>query len=467
MNNAEIRKLKYQEELKGERGLKVKKNKGATASFILQKHMKGTKNALRLKLGTWPDMSIDQALSKAMEYRSLIGEGIDPRDYEKDKKKREDLKKKEEYNKSVTLAQLHDMYMKEKYSEDRHALSTIRSYYNTMQSVWKPFWHNPIQEITKDRLWDHYQNWISQRPSKRTGKPAKQQILKALRYLKAELNYAIHIKDYITTNPCDIFRGRVSLQSGESTQHLTIRESQELWEYLGKLYGIEEADCNPLQLDEVKSWELGQKVLNGYAEVQLEVIALELLSGLRQVEVRELTWDKVYLDKPQYDDGYGEGPYFEITTSKQRKPFGIPITKQMENLFRRRLKKKKNNYVFPSPFRKNMPIAEDRYGFRVLQKLMPPSSLKNSNSLTSKVLRDTFATAGYALTRDASLIQRLTAHFSAQNRELNATAGYIHIQATDHRPYFEQINSFLTGEHELPDEIEDWDDMGNFPPLKR
>ena len=93
------------------------------------------------------------------------------------------------------------------------------------------FSHHPIQEITKDRLWDHYQNWISQRQSKRTGKPAKQQILKALRYLKAELNYAIHIKDYITTNPCDIFRGRVSLQSDNATQHLTIRESQELWDH--------------------------------------------------------------------------------------------------------------------------------------------------------------------------------------------------------------------------------------------
>jgi hypothetical protein len=82
MKTSDLSSLEYQKELSAGRGLRAKKNKDGSCSFLLMKKSVGEKVPLRLKLGTWPEMSIDEAEIKAQKYRKLIEEGTDPRDYE-------------------------------------------------------------------------------------------------------------------------------------------------------------------------------------------------------------------------------------------------------------------------------------------------------------------------------------------------------------------------------------------------
>ena len=86
VTQAELRRLPYQVELPCGRGLFAKKRKDGTCSWLLRKKMPNRKSPLGLKLGIYPDVSIDEALAKAAEYRNLADQGIHPRDYEKEQK---------------------------------------------------------------------------------------------------------------------------------------------------------------------------------------------------------------------------------------------------------------------------------------------------------------------------------------------------------------------------------------------
>jgi len=456
MNEAEIRRLTYQQELKGGRGLKVKKNKDGSASFILQKHMKGRKNALRLKIGLWPDMSIDQAEEKAIQYRRLIDDGTDPRDYETKLLKDRKQEKLEEERKAITLKELHRDYMQSRLALSKHSPASIKSYQNTMQSVWADFWHDPIQEITGERLWDYYQYWVSQRASKKTGKPALQQIKKGVRYLRAELNYAIYQKKYLTENACNVFRHQISMQADTANHYLQPRESKKFFECLTMLVTKTPSDKASLQ----NNHQLTEKDFHPSATVVLDVVALEFLSGLRQEEVRTLQWKKVYLEREDYEEEGATGPFFEVITNKQKNQVGIPITNKMLGLFQRRLKEKTNQYVFPSPIHPDQCVSEDRRAYKILKKILDVQSLRKTETLSSKVLRHTFATAGFTVTKNMETVDMITGHYTKHRRGV-ATPVYVHLQADEHRSIFEDINNYLTGDIPTPDWVCEWSDFGN------
>lgn len=445
MRDSQLQALPYGKETPAVRGLSAKKNADGTCSFVLSKKMKGRKSPLRLKLGVWPDVSIDQAEAKAARYRTFIDQGVDPRDHEVEVTRANEKQKAEKVRKAITLRQLHDEFMRNRMALERHTDSTRKSYHQVVPQVWEPFFDDPIHDITGPRLFDHYEYWVSQRISDRTGKPAVHQIKKGIRYLKAEFDFAIEQKEYIAKNPCDVFKKQITLQADESRNHLTIRETEELWEWLGKLLV---PDANIEQW--IKSRGISSRALNLHARVGFDLVALELLSGVRQVEARELGWDQVYLEKNHYQQEDAEGPFFKIKLSKQKRPFGIPITSQMKGVFERRKAARTNDYVFPSYRSPDLPLAEDRGAFQILKKLMPPEALRHSDKLNSNVLRHTFATTTFNLWKDLSLADMMTGHHSKHHHGV-ATHVYVHTLADNYREKFQEVNDVLTGS--LPEEV--------------
>ncbi len=449
MKNSDLTALGYQQELNAGRGLRAKKNKDGSCSFLLMKKPKGQKIPLRLKIGTWPEMSIDEAEAKAREYRKQIDDGINPRDFEQRELKERRREEQEAKRKDITLRRLHDEYMQSRLALEKHTSNTFKSQNNAMLQVWHEFLDEPIQEITGPRLWDFYQYWVSQRASPRTGKPAVNQIKKALRYLKAEFNYAIQQRKYLTENPCDIFKQQISLQAEERFYYLQPRETEELFDWLARLIDPDDQGKQFFQ----KNYGLTSYDLSPDGAVELDLIALELLTGLRQVEVRELQWSKVYLQRADWELEEASGPFFETVLSKQKKPFGVPITDPMRLIFERRLKHRINDYVFPSWKNKFGPVSSDRHGFTILKKVMPISSLRKTDALSSNVMRHTFATHAQTILRDGQLVDMITGHYTKHQRGV-ATYRYVHLEADNHRSYFQDINDYLMRKHPLTHELE-------------
>ncbi|MFP6736502.1 MAG: Arm DNA-binding domain-containing protein, partial [Rhodospirillales bacterium] len=106
MKPSDLRNLKYQEEFNAGRGLRARKNKDGTCSFLLMKRMPGKPAPLRLQLGIFPDMNIDEAEAKATQYRNLINDGIDPRVHEEEERQKIKIKKATDKSKAITLRQL-------------------------------------------------------------------------------------------------------------------------------------------------------------------------------------------------------------------------------------------------------------------------------------------------------------------------------------------------------------------------
>ena len=79
-----IKRLNYQQEINLGRGLKARGNKDGSASFLFSMKMKRISSPIRMKIGTWPDISINDAEDKARIYRAKVAEGIHPKDYERE-----------------------------------------------------------------------------------------------------------------------------------------------------------------------------------------------------------------------------------------------------------------------------------------------------------------------------------------------------------------------------------------------
>jgi integrase len=434
MNTTDLKKLNYNAELNLDRGLRARKQKDGSVSFILMKKQKGQGRGspLRLKLGSWPEMSIDDAEEKARLYRGLINQGVHPSDYERELLETREQEKLESEAQAVTLLQLLEKYERSREVYDTgNAPRTMKDRRYAITSVYEEWLALPIQQITKQMVEDKIHEWGSQRGS-------KGQAQKASRYLRSLLNYA-KTMDYIQSNPCDILKGKISLSSKEVKDYLELDECEELVDWIDRLTHPRinlQFLAPPYNFN---SYEIGS-----VRQMMFDAIALQLLTGLRKREVLFLRWEQVFLTEDQWEGA--KGPYFQFLKSKQQEAMGVPITPQMEPVFKRLLNNSNSNFLFPSPragAKPDAPIDNERGAMRTLNKLMP--NLRSAPKIASNVLRKTFATTAYSLGYSMEEIGLVTGHTSAITNTKVATKAYVNRQADSHRERFNVINDALTG----------------------
>jgi integrase len=458
MRESDLRKLAYQEEASISRGLRVKKNKDGSCSWILMKRMKGSPAAAspkRTTLGKWPEMTWDAAEAKASHYRRLLDDGIDPIQYEKDERRKAEAKALEEKAKQITLRKLLEEYQLDCQMRGKgDSPNYLKNYRSAIERVWARFLDTPIHDIRGPELRDEYHLWNSQRISPRTGKPATSISDMAVVYLRAMWTHAMKRMQIIDTNPVDVFYGEIE-KPKPSEYFLNPREAIQMFDVIGEICSTADkikrtdvavGDPKLKNLQHLGEWAFSEEAINCY-----NAIKLTLLSGLRgPSEVLSLPWSKVFLDEEDWE-GDTPCPYFHVWT-KQKREFGVPITPQMERVFREQKKIRRNDYVFPSPSakRKDLYIEGARKAYEeVLTPLIPA---RNAKLLGARVMRHTFATACDHLLHDYSLADKITGHGPT---ERTATANYIHRQVHSNYEYFEKINECLSGEtDDIPDE---WD----------
>ena len=458
MKKYDINKLKYQEEFNAGRGLKVRKNKDGTSTFLLRKKMPKAKAPLGLSLGVYPDMSIDEAQAKAVTYRNLISDGIDPRAWEGEQDRIREQEEAEEQAKQTTLRNALERYNQVcVLKQPPNAPRTIQDRTNAIQSVFREFLDKPVRDITTIDIENKLMQWAGQ------GINSPAQGRKATRYLRSILNYCKRRLQVIPDNPVDAFQNEISLSSSLNKIYLQIPEVVNMFDTLSQMdhpeFMNEYPECSPYEFGEER-------------RAMFDAIALQALSGLRQMEVLSLTWDKVYLEKEQWEEegeGDADGAYFEAWKSKTRSYFGVPITTSMEVIFLRRKRLTKGSkYVFPSTKRdKNGEytyIKSDRRAYSTLNKILPKP--RKADKYNANLMRHTFADTAHKITRNMDIVHSMTGHFSKLDDGKRATGRYIAFQSASNRTYFQQVNDVLLDIAEPPEEIDELPNDGPFGPVK-
>jgi len=429
---SDIKKLKYQEEHNFGRGLRVKANKDGSCTWFFRQKIRGYKTPAYQYIGDWPDISIDDAEDKARIYRLKISEGVHPKDYEAEQLELKQAIEAEEISKALTLRQLLEMYenSRDLYGKPNQP-STIKDRRWGISSVFAEWMDKPAQNITKLVVNNKINEWSSQRGS-------KGQVLKVCDYMSAIWNFFIN-SDVLEKNPFDIKKGRYTRVGKPQKEYLQIKECKDMITFISK-YNKE-----------------------NLIAMNLDAIALTVLTGLRKDEVLNFRWSDIFLSREQYTPA--SGPYFNIIKSKQQEPMGIPITKQMLPYFERclarvdefkRINEKRAgmskrrgkhlynlDYVFPSP-RTDKAITNSKAGYRILNEAF--TKLEKAKKIGAQVLRKTFATSAYSLGYTMEQIGLFTGHTSAVANTKVATDAYVARQADDHRKGFDNINSVLVGE---------------------
>ena len=298
MRESEVKKLLGRKDRKqaSDNGLVARGNTDGTVSWVMVFKSEGVPR--RHTFGSYPDTSIDEAQARAITYRrAWKDEGLLPKQYDELRTEEVRQERKQKEADAITLRDLLEEYILSRKGlgrgEQPKTLSDLR---NTVLSMWEPFLDTPIQKIDSTELLNRYYEWNSQRVSKQTGKPAKAQARKGVRYLKAMFNYAIDYLEVLDRNPVKKITATEITRSEESNYFLQTEECHDLYNWLCRV------TTRQGQQELIKSGKFKEENFTEARQIQYDAILLYLLTGLRQHEVLDLNWKDVYLDKKEYQE---------------------------------------------------------------------------------------------------------------------------------------------------------------------
>ena len=444
LTKANIKAIPYGKEVGFGRGIMGRKLKdGQSARMFLQKKLYG--KPVKVKLGTFPDMDIDQIEEKAREYRSLIEQGIHPYAEEEDKRKKRDEDLAEKARRGMTLRDI--ITRREKYKVALGMRGGHKATLNDIRSTCSRFFNHYMDQPVANIRSDDLRKWLaseSEAGRQRLGR-------RSLDRLKTVLDYAMNTEEVLDRNPLNFMKGMARPASDKPKLAMYADECVDLLEMVERLTDPEQSDL--VVMDVLRAQKRhGTKKGNALApyikpgevsarrHVAYHAIALLLLTGIRLQEMLKLEWKDVFIDKRKWERLGARGPYFICTQFKLNgQTSGIPITDQMMGTFEALQNLKVDQFVFPSPMSGSVgikPIRLLRYQFETLQKLLPGMESK----LGAGLLRHTFATTAQRLRYDMDTIDRLTGHTGRLQNRPGATEYYIANNADDNRKMFEEIN---------------------------
>jgi integrase len=437
--DSDIKKLQYGEpELNLGDGLKAMAWKSKT-SFILRKRMKGKSTPLAITLGSVPDMNIEEAQVKASKFRTLIREGIDPKDYLKEEAEKKRFQVLTDTANAVTLRQV--LEAKEAHAEATGIGNSENNRKNrryNICSIYEDWLDKPFAQITRSMITERFNTIASTQNGKKV-EWAKQ----GIRNLSALFTYAMKYHQWIDVNPCSGMSDYTVLTVQHGTSEEKYLEPSEYQRFLRYAHDLHD----PIRRQQLaEEFHLTPRQINRDRLPLFDAAAIILLSGLRMREVLHLKWEDVKLEPEEWREDNRDGAYFHVWI-KQNKPFGIPITPEMEPYLRRRLEARSDSkYVFPSTRFKNKdkPFYNDEAGHETLNEML--GKLRRISHTNSLALRHTFATVAHNLKFPMDQVAMATGHTSAKKRAGLATHIYVGVQADSYRHIFEATNKALVGD---------------------
>ncbi|ELI5413960.1 site-specific integrase [Vibrio parahaemolyticus] len=376
------RKSYYDENLKG---LMLDVLPSGTKVFRVYKRVKGKSSPVKVTLGYFPDLSIENARKKALVALGEIAHGVNPNE------KRDSDKKSK-----ITLIEAYKSYM------DSKSLSsvTVRGYDQCI-NTYMPEWHDiALLDISDEHIKSKH---------KEISTLSLAQADYCMRVIRAVFNYAMYTyktmdgEYLITKNPVDVLKQqRIWNKIGRKQSRLTKSE-------LFKLQaGIEKIRDEPTS--------------DTFLLTVCDFVEFALFTGLRKTNLLQLEWSRVNL----------EDRFFYISETKNGEPLELPIGDHLLTILERRRDVTSNNYVFQ---------ADNEHGYireprKCIEKICEVSGIE----FGLHDLRRTFTSIAELLKVGTYALKRLLNHKTARN---DVTGGYTILTAEELRGPSEEIQNSL------------------------
>lgn len=370
----------YDDKLKGF-GIRV--TSGGARAFFVEKAVNG--RLRRITIGRYPEITAEQARKEAHKLLGKIATGIDPL-----------AEKKAQRTRGITLQQAYGDYL----AARKSLKPTTALDYNRVLKQVVPDWLNkPLLSITRELVAKRHAQYGESRSQARANL--------AMRLLRAIFNFAINHyqtpdgKILITDNPIKGLSHTRAWYRIERRQSVIKRHQLADW-YRGLMSFSEYLPSNNASM-----WQ--------------DYFLLVLFTGLRRHEAASLRWADVDL----------KAKTFTLHDTKNRDSHTLPVSDFLYELFLRRKKEAKGEFVFSADSEKGH-MVEPRKAMLRVAKL-------SGVEFTVHDLRRTFITIAESLDIPIYALKRLLNHRLSGD----VTAGYIVMDVERLRKPMQQITDYL------------------------
>jgi integrase len=373
----------YDDKLKGF-GVRVS---GSVKSYIVQRRINGKK--VRLKIGTHPDITAEQARAEAAKLVGDFVRDIDPR-----------VEKKAKQAKTTTLAELFNQYKSARTLRPK----TITIYDAALRRCFPDWLNKPITEVTKDMVQKRHDEISNKNGPRGKGEAQANQ---AMRVLRSLINYASSVYEDSKGRPLIV-------------ENPVRRLSQ------AKLWNRNKRRTDFIQKADLKPWFT--EVLKLENTKVRDFLLVCLLTGMRRNEVAQLKWTDVDLKSKLLR--------IPADRTKNYDEHQLPLSDYLEELLTRRSKEnealeKKSEYVF-SGKGKTGHLVEPKESVKIVVKDSKVKFMVHG-------LRRTFLTVGESLDIPHYTLKRLANH----RVNGDVTGGYIQLTVDRLREPMQRITDAI------------------------
>lgn len=371
----------YDERVKG---LCLSITPNGVKSFMVYRKLNG--RPIRVTLGRYPDISIEQARKMAAKKIGEIAEGANPV-----------AKKRDERQRGITLGQVYTDYMTSR--KGSHSENTTSNYNTIMNNHLDDWVAKPITTISRDMV---------ERKHKLLSEASPSAANKAMRVLRALFNYA---------------QGKYEAGNG---QPLVADNPVKRLSHT-KSWNKETRRQNTIKRSELNRWfdavrDLADKG-GDFNAVVSDYLLFVLFTGLRRREAANLGLDDLDFKEK----------VFTITKTKNGRPLTLPMSSYIEQLLKRRCLNNETGYVFPGEGG-GKALNDPRRQIAWVRE-------QSGVNFTIHDLRRTFITLAESLDISSFALKALVNHSSGSD----VTAGYIIMDVERLRKPMEQVTRTLLG----------------------
>lgn len=365
------------------KGLQLRVSYTGTKSFLIYKKLNG--RPIRVTLGQFPSMTVEQARKNAQLEIAKMFNGIDPNQAKKAKR-----------NRGITLSQcLNDYFIVHR----NLAESTKQDYCSVVNNNLAEWLAKPLMEIKRNDVAAKFRSISIDKPPTAN---------KAMRVLRALFNFAHGEYEDDMGNPL--------ILDNPVTKISHNRE----WNKVERRQGV-------LRPNDIKPWWVAvdrmveaEPAQHETAATLADYLRFVLCTGMRRMEAATLKWENVDL----------RNRCITVVKTKNKKPLTIPMTTYIEELLKKRKSTRVNEYVF-----EGRGAAHLKDPKKALDRIGDICGIR----VTAHDLRRTFISVAESLDISPYVVKKLVNHSMGGD----VTAGYIIWDVERLRAPMEKINEFI------------------------
>lgn len=266
------------------RGLAVLVSQLGTKTFYFIKKINGRSE--KIKIGRFPDLTIEQAREAAHEHNNTVAKGENPQD------------KRRAFNKEITFGELHSWYI-ETYAKHHKAESSVQQDIGQYRRHLDDWSTRKLSSITEHDVFSKHQ-YIGTKNGHYTAN-------RALELIRAMFNKAIELGRWQGNNPA---RGTKKFREISRDRFLQADELQ-------RFFAAVDAEKN---------------------EAARDYILLSLLTGQRKSNMLAMRWAEVNLSRAEW----------RIPRTKNGEPLTVHLPPQAIAILEGRKQHSDSEWVFPS-----------------------------------------------------------------------------------------------------------------------